>query len=196
MPPAFTLRPAVLADIPALNDVGHDADQRYVDIGYPAFAEDTGIPTAAAEKAIAEGRITVAEHGGQVVGWVYVGRVDGELCIGQISVARAYGGRGLGTALLRSVIDAATARGEPCIVLNTQSDVAWNRPWYERHGFCVVARDQWTPALTRIAEEQSNAGLDWSTRVHMRLTIAAPHPARGAEAADTPSPEPTFHRLA
>jgi GNAT superfamily N-acetyltransferase len=170
--PLFTLRPAALADIAAIQDVGRDADQRFVDIRYAAFADDAGTPTAAAEKAIADGRITVAEHDGDLLGWVYVGRIDGELCIGQISVARAHGKKGIGTALLRSVIDAAIARGEPSIVLNTQRDIPWNLPWYERHGFAVVAPGDWTPALKRIADEQSKAGLDWTTRVHMRLRLA------------------------
>lgn len=86
----------------------------------------------------------------------------------------AHGGVGVGTALLRRVIDEARRAGEGSVVLNTQSDVAWNRPWYERHGFAVVPRAAWSEALLAIERDQARDGLDWSTRVHMRLRLGVP----------------------
>jgi predicted N-acetyltransferase YhbS len=85
------------------------------------------------------------------VACVYVGRFAGEPCVGQIGVATAHGGVGIVTALLRRVIDEARRRGEAAMVLNTQSDVAWNRPWYEHHGFVVVAPSAWSEPLVGIA---------------------------------------------
>jgi hypothetical protein len=49
--------------------------------------------------------------------------------------------------------------------------VAWNRPWYERHGFTVVAPSDWTAALQKVTDYQTEDGLDWTTRVHMRLLL-------------------------
>lgn len=91
-----------------------------------------------------------------------------ELCIGQVSVTRRFARRRIGSILLRTVLAEADEVGEPSIVLNTQADVPWNRPWYEKWGFVVVPRDAWSDALVRIADGQAKAGLDWSTRVHMR----------------------------
>ncbi|WP_437577624.1 GNAT family N-acetyltransferase [Sorangium sp. So ce887] len=168
----ITLRPARMEDIAEIQRVGLAADERFAAAGHPELADGSIIPTQTAERAISQGRITVAEIGGAIVGWAYTGRIDGELCLGQISVEPSFGRRGIGSALLGAVIDQARSRGERSIVLNTQSDVAWNRPWYERHGFAVIARDQWTSALEALAAQQSEGGLDWSTRVHMRLVLA------------------------
>jgi ribosomal protein S18 acetylase RimI-like enzyme len=140
-------------------------------VGHPELADGGGIPDDVARRAIAQGRITVAEIDGALAGWSYVGRVAGELCLGQICVAPAHGRRGVGSALLRRVIDDARRAGEGSVVLNTQSDVDFNRPWYERHGFAVVPPDQWSEGLRAVTEAQTRDGLDWSTRVHLRLAL-------------------------
>ena len=124
------------------------------------------MPDAAA---IARDGLLVAEDATGVIGWTYVGRIEGELCLGQISVLRARGRRGIGTRLLLAVIERARAAGEPSIVLNTETDVPWNGPWYERHGFRQIPLESWTPGLERVARDQ---GLDWSRRTHLRLVLA------------------------
>ena len=96
-------------------------------------------------------------------------RSGDELCIGQISVRRSAGGKGVGTKLLSTVVDSVRSAGHQSIVLNTQADVPWNRPWYERRGFVVVPPEEWTADMHTIADEQCADGLDWNTRVHMRL---------------------------
>ncbi len=168
---SVSLRPARDEDIPELVRIERDADARFAAAGHPELADGEGIPDDAARRAIALGRITVAEVDGVVAGWAYVGRVDGEVCLGQISVAVAYGRGGVGDALLRAVIERARADGEASIVLNTQTDVPWNAPWYGRHGFVVVPREECSDGLLAIEREQTAHGLDWSTRVHMRLTL-------------------------
>ncbi len=167
----MTLRPAREEDIPAIVRVGLDADARFVEAGHPELADGEGIPDEAVRRFVAQGRVTVAEVEGAVVGWAYVGRVDGEPCLGQISVAVTYGRGGVGDALLRAVIERARADGEASIVLNTQADVPWNAPWYARRGFAVVSREQCGEGLRAIERAQTAEGLDWSTRVHMRLTL-------------------------
>ncbi|MBP6835036.1 MAG: GNAT family N-acetyltransferase [Deltaproteobacteria bacterium] len=169
--PSMMLRPALEADAVHLTRIERDADARFAAAGHPELADGSGIPDDVARAAIAQGRITVAEVDGAVVGWVYMGRVEAELCLGQISVEPSHGRRGVGTALLRHVIDEARRRGEDSMVLNTQSDVPWNRPWYERHGFVVVPPSACSEALRAIERDQVEHGLDWSSRVHMRLTL-------------------------
>lgn len=169
-----TLRLAVPADIPAIRRVGVDADTRYLAVGRPELADGSTIPIDAAERAIARQALLVAELAGEgVVGWVVVGRVGHELCVGQLSVATAFGRRGIGSALLAQVVADARARGERSLVLNTEVDIPWCAPWYARRGFVVVPRDAWGPALAALSAAQVADGLDWSTRVHMRLSLVA-----------------------
>ncbi len=169
--PGPALRLARLDDIAALARIQRDADTRFLAVGHPELADGDAIPDDVARRAIAEGRIVVAEVEGAVAGWVYMGRVDGEPCLGQLSVAVAQGRRGVGSALVRAVIEQARAADEASVVLNTQGDVAWNRAWFERFGFAVVARDAASDALRSIERAQTSGGLDWTTRVHMRLTL-------------------------
>jgi 4-diphosphocytidyl-2-C-methyl-D-erythritol kinase len=167
----WLLRPARPEDIDLLADIERRADERYRDFGYPSFPDDYTIPRDAAERAVASGRLVVAEDTGVVIGWLVWGRVGGELCLGQVSVLPSHGRRGVGTALLRHLIDLARARQEPSIVLNTQSDVPWGMRWYARHGFTVLPPEAWSDALRAVTREQQQAGLDWSHRVHMRWPL-------------------------
>lgn len=158
------LRPARADEVSALQRVERDADTRF-------GVEGEVIPEADALRAIEAEKITVATVDGTVVGWVYLGSIEGEPCIGQISVEVAHGRRGIGAALLEHAIAQARARGAASVVLNTQRDVPWNAPWYARRGFEVVPASDWSPGLRAVTEAQRAAGVDWSSRVHMRLSL-------------------------
>jgi predicted N-acetyltransferase YhbS len=166
------IRFATLTEVPAIQRIGIDADQRYLATAHPECADGTTIPSAAAERAITTKRLLVACEGERVVGWALMGTIGDELCIGQVSVATNYGRRGAGAQLLKRVIDLARERGAESIVLNTQRDVPWCMPWYAKHGFAEVAQADVSAALRAVEHEQTASGLDWSTRVHMRLHIA------------------------
>jgi predicted N-acetyltransferase YhbS len=174
-PPAvITVRRAAAADVDRLTEIERDADQRYLGSAHPQLADGGTIPRDALAGAVDRGTVMVAELDGEVVGWALFSRVGKELCLGQISVLRAAGGRGVGARLMEVAISSARAMGEATLVLNTQRDVPWNAPWYERFGFEVVDEADWTRGMRSTAEEQEADGLDWSSRVHMRLTLADP----------------------
>jgi ribosomal protein S18 acetylase RimI-like enzyme len=165
------LRHARPDDIEALRAVEADADLRFVHFGHAELADGSVVPAEVAARAIADGRIIVSLLDDAVVGWVWRARLGDEACVAQLSVARAYGRRGIGTALLgRAVKDAAEA-GEPSIVLATQSDVPYNRPWYERQGFAVVLRADWSTAMVTAMHAQVEGGLDAKTRIWMRREL-------------------------
>jgi len=167
----WTLRLGRESDIAALQAVEREADQRFRAAGHPELADGSVIPDAVAARAMAAGQLWVAECAGQVVGWAYTGRFGDELCLGQISVATAYGQRGIGGALLDAAIAQARGAGASSLVLTTQRNVAWNAPWYLRRGFEIVPPVAWTPAQQRLSAAQEADGLDWRTRVHMRLVL-------------------------
>ena len=172
--PPLQIRPAEPADQPLLAPIEQAADRRYQEHGFPLTSAEDCIPQDAAARAIAQRRITVAALEGRVVGWILVAPVGGEVCIGQVSVLPECGRRGVGTALLLDVIQKARAQGAPSLVLNTQSNVPWTVPWYQRHGFEIVPPENWSAELRAITEAQRQAGLDWATRVHMRKWLTSP----------------------
>lgn len=167
------IRVAVAGDAATLTEIESDADQRYAESAHPELAGGSPIPRDVTERAVAQGRVRVALVDETLVGFVLLIRSRGELCIGQISVRPSAGRSGVGSMLMRHVIDEARANGETGIVLNTQADVAWNMPWYERLGFTVVPEEDWTDDMRAISAEQTAGGLDWATRVHMRLALRA-----------------------
>ena len=166
------IRDATTEDVRVLAPIERTADTMFAAVGHPEFVGAGTISDEYAIRAVAEGRIRVAAVDGLVVGWLLVSRLDGELFLSQLSVDPAHGRRGIGTALLRDCIERATSAGEPSILLDTQADVAWNAPWYVRHGFEVVPADQWTAGLSARATAQQAEGFDWATRVFMRRTLA------------------------
>ncbi|MDI1475332.1 GNAT family N-acetyltransferase [Polyangium sp. y55x31] len=169
---SFLLRPARAEDIPVLVAIERAADERFRETGHASFLDGETIPPDVAKRAVEAGRITVAEVDGEVVGWLFVTRLGAELCLGQVSVLPSHGRLGIGTALLRDSIERARAAGERTLVLNTQSDVTWNMPWYARHGFVVVPPEEWSPEMRAVTEAQREHGIDWNYRVHMRLRLA------------------------
>lgn len=171
MPPVH-IRRATTADVSRCHEIDQLTEVQFEQAGHPEFVGGGSIPFELAERGIQAGAMLVAELLGQVVGWAFLTRDGGELSIGQISVDPAHQQRGIGTTLLRRVIADACRADEATVVLNTQDDVAWNRPWYERFGFEVIPPDHWTAAMHAIVAEQTAAGLDWSTRLHMRLTLS------------------------
>jgi len=168
-----SIRLATVEDIPDFHRIDAATDAQFIDAGHPELAGNGSyIPIEIAHRAIAESRILVAELDG-VVGWVIVMRFGDELAIGQIAVHPEFQQRGVGSRLARSVVSRASAAGERSLALSTQSDLAWNRPWYETLGFVTVPVTEWTAGMHTEAADQVN--LDWAeTRIFMRLVLPAP----------------------
>jgi GNAT superfamily N-acetyltransferase len=167
------VRPASPADLAALVDVEQAANARFVEIGRPRLAQ-AAIPADVAHRAIDEGRLTVAVVDGRVVGWVLTNRLGGEPCIGELVVVPQFGRRGVGGALLHAAVEWARAQGEESVVLATQHDVRWNAPWYASHGFEVVDRSRWSPAMGDLADEFEREGIPTMALVFMRLPLGRP----------------------
>ncbi len=180
---ALLLRPGRVGDISLLAPIDRAGDAQFVAAGHPEFAGGESIADDVARRAIEQGRLFVAELDGEISGWLLETRAGEERCIGQLSVDPDRQRRGIGRALLVGAIDRAGEAGEPTVVLSTQDDVPWNRPWYERFGFVVVPVGEWTEAMREITDAQRAVGLRWETRVHMRLDLsrrrAAPPGATG-----------------
>jgi GNAT superfamily N-acetyltransferase len=158
-------------DLPELAGIQLDADSRYAETDHPEDASTDAIPLDHARRAVADGRLIVAEVEGHVAGWAFLAGSEGELLIGHICVSTRHARRGIGKALMEFIEDFAIARGLPSIVLNTYADVPWNAPWYERLGFAVVPEAEWNADMRAIAEEQAEDGEDWGRRVHMRKQL-------------------------
>ncbi|WP_330182461.1 GNAT family N-acetyltransferase [Nocardia sp. NBC_01503] len=112
---------------------------------YVAELADTGTRAASAE-------ILVAVHDGGVVGSVTVARPgtpfadiarDGELEFRMLVVGKQGRGLGVGTALVRKVIEIARAEGWQAVVLTTMPTMRDARRLYDRLGFVHAPERDW-----------------------------------------------------
>lgn len=165
------IRPAMASDVENLAAIESAGDALFAAAGHPEFVGQGTISPDDARMALAAGDLWVAVVDEDVVGFVQMSACGAERAVHQISVHPDSGGRGIGTALMHHVIERERSAGESTVVLDTQADVPWNQPWYEQLGFIVVPPDVWTEAMRETVAEQTAVGLDWSTRVHMRLRL-------------------------
>jgi GNAT superfamily N-acetyltransferase len=174
-----TIRACRVDEIELLGPIDVSANPVFAQWGHQEFFSETydSIPQDVAAKAIDEGRLLACDLEGPdghctLIGWlVMFDRPNGETSIGQISIHVDHMGKGFGAPLLQSAIERCQQVGRTSIVLNTQTDVPWNRRWYERFGFVVVPVEDWDADMAETVKEQTAEGLDWSTRVHMRLAL-------------------------
>ena len=100
------------------------------------------------------------------------GEVDGtSLYIHELDVSAPHQGRGLGRALLAVAVEAARERGLTDLTLTTFRDVAWNAPFYERHGFRILEPADIPPRLVGMLQAEIARGLPGERRCAMRLSL-------------------------
>ena len=131
-----------------------------------SWAVASAHPPQIYQRALEEGLLWVYDVG-TVAGFVAASRQKDCIFIEELSVARDYQRRGFGRALL----DTATARGAHlgcrAAVLITDRHLPWNKPFYERAGFCVVPHDDVEPWLGRRLSLEAQTGLDPAHRCAM-----------------------------
>lgn len=118
-------------------------------------------------KVIARGHSLSATLGDEVIGFAAAGRVGRDLHLHELSVMRAHQGRRIGSTLLEALAIDARNSGISAITLSTYRDIAWNAPFYARHGFVEVENLEGRPHLTESLEGAVAAGLPAERRCAM-----------------------------
>ncbi|MWA05075.1 GNAT family N-acetyltransferase [Actinomadura sp. LD22] len=149
----YDVRPARPGDLAGLPAIENSGDRLFHPFGI-VFPPGPTI----AEEMIAKGAEFLVA-GDPPVGFAAVREVDGAAHLEQISVHADLTGRGIGSRLLRAVLDAAARRGSPGVSLLTFRDVPWNGPWYARHGFAELPEDRWGPGIRAYWDAEIAAGL-------------------------------------
>ncbi|WP_235834759.1 GNAT family N-acetyltransferase [Actinomadura logoneensis] len=158
----YEIRPAAPADLDLLPPIENSADRMFGAVGI----EFPPGPTVVEQMVGRDAEILVA--GDPPAGYAVLSPLDGALHLDQISVHADLAGQGIGTRLLRAVLEHAAAAGSPGVSLLTFRDIAWNAPWYARHGFAVLPEERWTPGLRGHWAAEAAAGLhDLGPRVVM-----------------------------
>jgi GNAT superfamily N-acetyltransferase len=175
------IRPASPAEIDELKSIDDDAGGLFEAAGLhldlPPDHPFTRAERACWLRCAEAGNALLAEEvDGRTVGLLVMDRIDGAPYLEQLSVRMRAQGRGLGRRLLARAIE--WAPGED-LWLTTYGHLAWNRPFYERHGFVVVPEPECPPGMVAILEDQRHWLPAPDQRIAMRLM--SPRPAKRGE---------------
>ena len=168
-----TAAPRHLVTLPAIELA---AAAIFSSIDLPAsWATDT-TPLAELEQACRESRIVVALTRDDVpVGYALVDTADGAPHLEEMDVHPDHARRGIGAALVRNVQERARVAHAKSMTLTTFAHIAWNAPFYARHGFVRVDASNADPVsgtgpeLRRILAAERAGGL--KNRIAMRAVL-------------------------
>ena len=105
------------------------------------------------------------------VGFAMAGIIDGGAHLDEMDVMPDFGRQGVGTRLVRTIIDWARLGDYPVLTLITFRHLPWNAPFYERMGFEAMATSELGEELAKLLQEEGDAGIDVHKRVGMKLDL-------------------------
>jgi GNAT superfamily N-acetyltransferase len=156
--PSYTLRPATHDELDDAIAIDEAAGQLFVDAGLtidlPSEHPFVVAEREAWRRAIEHGQLWVACHGAEAVGFSALGRAGDLAYLEQLAVRPEHGRRGVGTLLLDVACAHARKSGESELWLTTYAHLAWNRPYYERNGFAVLAESRCSHELRELLQAQ------------------------------------------
>jgi len=171
-PARATVRPARAEEAARLREIEVAAGAAFSEIGMREVAEMEPTGTDELEEAAREGRLLVATGpSDRAIGFALLDVLESDAHLEEISVDPEHGRRGVGRTLLEAACAWGVARGACAITLTTFADVPWNGPFYARCGFATLRRDEESPGLRQIREEEAASGLDPERRVAMRRSL-------------------------
>ncbi|MFC6010962.1 GNAT family N-acetyltransferase [Nocardia lasii] len=133
-------------------EVGALTVEVYVGDGYVPADDDYARELADTAHRAAAAQVLVAVHDGQIVGSLTVAAPGtpyaeiaraGELEFRMLAVAKRARGLGVGTALVRAVLDEARAGGYAAVALTTMETMVDAHRLYEKLGFAAVPERDW-----------------------------------------------------
>jgi len=134
----------------------------------PASVLEETIPRAKLVHAQQEERLWVALFKDIPVGFALVEMLAEDLPhLQEMDVTPDHGHRGLGTALLHTVLDWVARSGYQKMTLTTFRNVPWNMPFYSRQGFVEIHAHELRPELEAIVQDEASRGMDRAQRVVM-----------------------------
>lgn len=167
-PAGYVIRSRRAEDDPLLVGVENRAAELFRDHGYAGIAEDPIANVEELRAMIGTNQVWVATtDADEPVGYAVAGRLGEFFHLRELSVDPVHGRRGIGAALVRTVIAAANAAEAAGISLTTFRSVPFNAPFYAKLGFSELPLAQAPRALSDAFRNELPAGIAESERVLM-----------------------------
>lgn len=168
LPSPYRIALAQPEHLPVVADLELRAGARFQGPAYADISDDT-VPLTDFVSALLGGHWWMALADGVPVGFALVKMLTPEHPhLEEIDVVPEHGGRGLGSALLRTVQSWAARSGYRELSLTTFRDVPWNAPFYARRGFEEIPAEEMTPELRAVVAREAARGLPSERRLAMR----------------------------
>lgn len=172
LPQGYSIARADQEEVERLIDIDLAAGQLFNDSGLISDdALSDHVPADIFETAIDnQNLLTARNEKGLAVGFALTSERAGTFYLDQISVHPDFGRKGLGSALIKRVVEEAKFRKLKTVTLSTFREIAWNGPFYKKHGFKEIARRQMEDWMIDLEKVQA-ASLDISQRCFMRRKV-------------------------
>jgi len=173
MESGYTITTAGSEHLEVMSDIELAASTMFE--GYvPASVPLVSTPQSKFEGAQRNGMLWVALCGATPVGFALVEMLADDLPhLEEIDVAPTHGRRGVGTALVHTVLEWVKSAGHRQLTLTTFRNVPWNMPFYSRLGFVEIPTQELRPELETVVRDEADRGLDRDQRVVMRYLVNA-----------------------
>ncbi len=117
-------------------------------------------------------RLWVATYSeGAPIGFALVEMLDNMAHLEELDVIPTHGRKGVGTQLLKTVIEWARFKAITAVTLTTFREIPWNAPFYQKIGFRILEPSELKGELKDRVMSEENAGLPQGLRVVMRYDI-------------------------
>lgn len=151
------IRFASFHDIDQLAHIEVSAASRYPPARIPHPHES--LPETMLLEALKNNLLFCAEEAEQVVGFAACHRYKQNLHLDEISVLPEYGQQGIGSLLVKQVLETAKHNDLKACTLTTFEDIPWNAPFYQKLGFRII-RDKDIPRhVAAMLREEKSVGL-------------------------------------
>ncbi len=167
----YRIRSAREGDLAALPDIERAAARLFAPWGLDVLFGSTTTPIEVSRGAMTrDDLVVVAPDDGdpRPVGFALTSRVDWHAHLDELAVHPDHGRRGIGHALVLTVLERARERGLGRVTLATMREVPFNGPWYrERLGFRELSQDELGPGLRAIFQREMAGGLPVAERIFL-----------------------------
>jgi GNAT superfamily N-acetyltransferase len=159
-------------EIKLLPQIENEADRRYARVGLGRVIDMPPASLASLEHARRHSMLWVAvSRFDQPIGFALMKLRGGTAWLDQLSVRDRWQRLGHGAALIDCSIDTARALGFDALYLSTYRGVAWNAPFYERHGFREMPRSTFALPLRNVLMTERNHGHPVWRRAIMQRSV-------------------------
>jgi GNAT superfamily N-acetyltransferase len=168
----FGVRKARYTDIPLLAQVERSAAELFISVGRGYLVDNRTVDPALLSDMASANHLWVAVNTfDQPIGFCGGEWVDGNFHIVEISVAKAWQGKGIGRVLMGVVEDQLRREGYRSVTLTTYRDLPWNAPFYASMGYFEVMAQELGRTYEEIVLMEAQHGLEVKSRCVMKKII-------------------------